>query len=224
MTTLYVYTNEDLNRFVAPRLLAAPMEYDHRFMDQYTNVLRLYFNQLDSFNNQLRTQALSPISDGTQIYFPNGQFTSTTDQTIASTTTAYNITFNNTEVSQDITLVSGYQITTAKAGRYNFQFSIQFANLANSTETADVWFHKNGVDVPRSNSRFGMAARKNPSTPFYCIGTVNLLVDMAAGDNVSLQWSATNTDVSIQADPAGTSPTRPVLPSVILTATFVSKI
>ena len=224
MTTLYVYTEQDLQRFVAPRLLAAPMEYDHRFMDQYTNVLRLYFNQLDALNSQLRTTTVTPGTDGTLLYFPNGQFTSTLDQTIASTTTAYNITFNNTEVSQDITLVSGYQITTAKAGRYNFQFSIQFANLANSTETADVWFHHNGIDIPRSNSRFGMAARKNPSTPFYCIGTVNLLVDMAAGDNVSLQWSATNTDVSIQADPAGTSPTRPVLPSVILTATFVSKI
>lgn len=224
MTTLYVYTNEELNRFVAPRLLSAPMEYDHRFLDQYSNVLRLYFNQLDSFNNQLRTQTLSPISDGTGIYFPNGQFSSTVSQTAAVANTAYNVTFDTTEISQDITLVSGYQITTAKAGRYNFQFSIQLANLANSTETADIWFHKNGVDVPRSNSRFGMAARKNPSTPFYCIGTVNILQDMAAGDNVSLQWSATNTDVSIQADPAGTSPTRPALPSVILTATFVSKI
>ena len=224
MSTLYVYTEKDLQRFVAPRLLAAPMEYDHRFMDQYTNVLRLYFNQLDALNSQLRTTTVTPGTDGTTLVFPNGQFVSTLDQTIASTTTAYNITFNSTEVSQDITLVSGYQITTAKAGRYNFQFSIQFANLANSTETADVWFHHNGNDIPRSNSRFGMAARKNPTTPFYCIGTVNVLVDMAAGDNVSLQWSATNTAVSIQADPAGTSPTRPALPSVILTATFVSKI
>ena len=81
MTTLYVYTNEELNRFVAPRLLAAPMEYDHRFMDQYTNVLRLYFNQLDNFNNQLRTTTVSPGTDGTEIYFPNGCFTSNADQT-----------------------------------------------------------------------------------------------------------------------------------------------
>lgn len=224
MSTLYVYTNEELNRFTSPRLLTAPMEYDHRFMDQYTNVLRLYFNQLDSFNNQLRTQALSPISDGTQIYFPNGQFTSNVNQTAASTTTAYNVLLDTTEVSQNISLASGYQIVTAKAGRYNFQFSIQLANTANSTESIDIWFHHNGVDVPRSNSRFGMAARKNPATPFYCIGTVNTFIDMAAGDNVSLQWCTTNTATFIQADPAGTSPTRPALPSVIFTATFVSKV
>jgi hypothetical protein len=32
----------------APRLPAAPVEYDQRFMDQLTNVLRLYFTQLDN--------------------------------------------------------------------------------------------------------------------------------------------------------------------------------
>jgi len=35
-------------RFVAPRLPAAPMEYDHRFMDAALNIVRLYFNQLDA--------------------------------------------------------------------------------------------------------------------------------------------------------------------------------
>lgn len=221
MSTLYVYTNEDLNRFVAPRLLSAPVAYDQRFMDQYSNVLRLYFNQLDSFNNQLRTQALSPISDGTQIYFPNGQFASTVTQTAAVVNTAYNVTLDTTEAAVDVSLASGYQVVTAKAGRYNFQFSIQVANMANSTEHIEIWFHHNGIDIPRSNSRFGMAARKNSTTPFFTVGTVNLLVDMAAGDNISLQWLTTHVDATIQAYPVNLGP---AVPSVILTATFVSKI
>lgn len=224
MSNLFVYTEQDLQRFVAPRLAAAPVEYDQRFMDQYTNILRLYFNQLDSFNSQLRTTALSPINDGSSIYFPNGCFTSTATQTAASTTTAYDITFNNTEAADDISLVSGYQIVTAKAGRYNFQYSVQCANTDNATESIDVWFHHNGLDVPRSNTRIGMAARKNPATPFYAVGTVNVFIDMAAGDNVSLQWHTTNTLAYIQAEPAAATPTRPAIPSVILTATFVSKI
>jgi hypothetical protein len=224
MSNLFVYTEQDLQRFVAPRLAAAPVEYDQRFMDQYTNILRLYFNQLDSFNSQLRTTALSPINDGSAIYFPNGCFTSTATQTAVSTTTAYDITFNNTEAADDISLVGGYQIVTAKAGRYNFQFSIQCANLDNATESIDVWFLHNGLNLPRSNTRIGMAARKNPATPFYAVGTVNTFIDMAAGDNVSLQWHTTNTLAFIQADPAAVSPTRPAIPSVIFTATFVSKI
>jgi hypothetical protein len=34
--------------FVAPRLPAAPVEYSQQFMDQLTNILRLYFTQLDN--------------------------------------------------------------------------------------------------------------------------------------------------------------------------------
>jgi hypothetical protein len=33
---------------IAPRLPAAPVEYDARFIDQLTNILRLYFTQLDN--------------------------------------------------------------------------------------------------------------------------------------------------------------------------------
>lgn len=33
---------------VAPRLPAAPVEYDQRYIDQLLTVLRLYFNQLDN--------------------------------------------------------------------------------------------------------------------------------------------------------------------------------
>jgi len=32
----------------APRLPAAPVEYSQQFMDQLTNILRLYFTQLDN--------------------------------------------------------------------------------------------------------------------------------------------------------------------------------
>lgn len=32
----------------APQLPVAPLEYDARFIDQLTSVLRLYFNQLDN--------------------------------------------------------------------------------------------------------------------------------------------------------------------------------
>jgi hypothetical protein len=33
---------------IAPRLPAAPVEYSQRFMDDLTNILRLYFTQLDN--------------------------------------------------------------------------------------------------------------------------------------------------------------------------------
>ena len=216
----YVVTTENLlQRLAPPNLPLAPGNYSSQYQEQLNNVLRLYFNRLQDIVNQLNTDA---TSDGSSLTFPDGCFTSNVTQTAVSTTAAYNITLDTTEVAQDISLVSGYQVVVAKAGRYNFQFSIQLANLANSTESIDIWFHHNGVDVPRSNSRIGMAARKTPTIPFYALATVNTFVDMAAGDNVSLQWHTTNTSTFIQADPAGTTPTRPAIPSVIFTATFVS--
>ena len=39
--------------FTAPRLPAAPVEYSQRFMDDLTNILRLYFTQLDNASPML---------------------------------------------------------------------------------------------------------------------------------------------------------------------------
>ena len=39
--------------FIAPRLPAAPVEYSQRFMDDLTNILRLYFTQLDNASPML---------------------------------------------------------------------------------------------------------------------------------------------------------------------------
>lgn len=61
--TLVVTSDYILNRVVAPRLPAAPVEYDQRFIEQYSNILRLYFNQLDNLLGQLMASDTSiPVS------------------------------------------------------------------------------------------------------------------------------------------------------------------
>lgn len=52
-----------------PRLLAAPMEYDAQYQEQYSNALRLYFNQLQNFNQLFTTN-----TGGALLKFPNGAF------------------------------------------------------------------------------------------------------------------------------------------------------
>lgn len=42
-----------LKNTVAPRLPSAPPEYDSKFIDQLTNILRLYFTQLDNASPML---------------------------------------------------------------------------------------------------------------------------------------------------------------------------
>lgn len=50
----------------APRLPAAPLEYDQQFMDEFIRILRLYFSQLDNFGPlQGTTLNLSSINQST---------------------------------------------------------------------------------------------------------------------------------------------------------------
>jgi hypothetical protein len=42
----------NFNNTVAPNLPVATPDYQKQYQDQYSNVLRLYFNQLDAINNQ----------------------------------------------------------------------------------------------------------------------------------------------------------------------------
>jgi hypothetical protein len=41
----------------APNLLVAPIVYDQRYIDQLNNALRLYFNQIDNFTQNVTIPA-----------------------------------------------------------------------------------------------------------------------------------------------------------------------
>jgi len=68
-----------------------------------------------------------------------------------------------------------------------------------------------------------MEKTKGVSDPYHTVGTVNFLISMDAGDYVQLMWRTSDVDARIEAYAAGTSPTRPAIPSVIVTVTFVSE-
>ena len=155
---------------------------------------------------------------------PYGAFQDSTDQVAANTTTAYAVTFNTTDFSNGVTMASGSRITVADAGIWNLQFSIQFTNTTNLSQDVDVWFRVNGTNVANSNSRFGLAPRKSAGDPFHLIMALNYFVSLNATNYVEIMWRPTDTGVSIEQYPAGTSPTRPAVPSAIVTMSFVSNI
>lgn len=63
--TLIVTSEFELNRVVAPRLPAAPTEYEKRYHDQFADILRLYFNRLDNILGQLvASMETIPVSIG----------------------------------------------------------------------------------------------------------------------------------------------------------------
>jgi len=190
--------------FKSPALPLPTPQYDVRQQNELNRTLRLYFNQVDNF------------------VAPHGSFYDTTTQTAASTTTAYPITFNTTDISLGVGIASSSRITFDTSGTYNIQFSIQLSNAGNAPQDVDIWFRLNGTDIANSNTRFGLAARKSVGDPFHLVGALNFFVAVKATNYVQLMWRTTSTDVSITYYAAPTSPTRPAIPSVIATATWVS--
>lgn len=152
---------------------------------------------------------------------PYGAFQDSTDQTAASTTAAYAITFNTTDYSHGISVVSNSRITAKSYGIYNVQFSFQFANTDTQIQDVDIWFRKNGTDIANSNSRFSIP-NSHGGVDGHLIAAMNFWVEMAANDYIEIMWRTTSTAVSIQQIPAQTSPTRPATPSAIVTVSFQS--
>jgi hypothetical protein len=64
--TLLVTSENTLQRTASPRMPNAPEEYNHRYIDQLTNILRLYFSQLDNAVGQL--SSASPIFPALTVY------------------------------------------------------------------------------------------------------------------------------------------------------------
>jgi hypothetical protein len=114
------------------------------------------------------------------------------------------------------------KITVECPGSYNVAFSIQVQSTSNTSETIDIWFRKNGVDVPDSNSVFGVPPRKSNVIPSRTIASLNFFIDLDSQDYVEIMWHVSSSAIRIEHFAAGTSPTRPVTPSAIVTIQFVS--
>jgi hypothetical protein len=203
-----------INRYrpvVQPRLPAAPNEYDAQFIEQYSNILRLYFNQLDNL-----TGVLLGETGGRFIRFPYGAFHDTTTQTAAATGTAYAVTFNSTDLSNEVTIGSPTsRIVVANAGIYNFQFSLQLDKASGATGHTYIWARVNGVNIAASASEVSVQGTSAEN-----IAAWNFVLSMNATDYFQLMWSVDDTNIQIKAV-AAAAPV-PAIPSVILTTTFVS--
>ena len=164
-----------------------------------------------------------PVSDAAEAdAAPYGAFQDSTDQTAANTTTAYAVTFNTTDYTSGVYLSNSSRLNVRNYGVYNIQFSIQFKNTTNDGQDVDIWFRKNGTNVDASNSRFHLPARKSGGDPSHLIAALNFFLELNANDYIEIMWGTTNTGVSIEHFDTSTSPTRPAVPSAIVTASYVA--
>lgn len=193
-----------------PRLLAAPVEYDAQYQEQYSNALRLYFNQSQNF-----LELFTSRTGGSFMQFPFGVFNATTAQIPAAINTAYGVTFNNTVLSTEVTIGSPTsRVITNIAGVYNFAFSLQLDSTSVAAN-AYIWARVDGVDVPNSARKVTVQ-----SSTAETVVSGNFVLDMSTDQYFELMYSVDDTAVQISTF-AAAAPV-PAVPAATLTATFVS--
>lgn len=136
----------------------------------------------------------------------------------------YSVSPSQTAASETIYGTLSSLITFDYAGVYNIQFSLQFSNTDNNIiHEVDVWFKKNDIDIPNSNSRFSVPG-KHSGLNGQLIAALNFVTDIQVGDVVEIVWHTTDSTVFIETIPAATVPVRPETPSAIVTVQFVSEL
>ena len=154
------------------------------------------------------------VQVGPQSYY--GSFYSTQDQTNAGATSVNKMTYNTTDFSNGISIVSNSRITMANAGIYNIQFSAQFDKTDSGDDTVQIWLCKNGSNIANTNTEMTLVGNNGKH-----VAAWNFFVNAAAGDYFEICWHSSDTEVFINYIAAATTPTRPAIPSVILTVNKV---
>lgn len=205
------------NRVINPAPPSLPLgtdKYERRYQDQFANILRLYFNQLQNALGEL----FGPTG-GKYVAFPYGAFSSDQDQTTTANTATL-MTLNTTDFASGIS-INNSEITVANAGIYNLQFSTQFQNTDTAFQDVYIWLKQNGTDITGSTG-FVSIPNRHAGTNGHSIVGWNYFLSMNANDYIEIYWSVPTTDVTIQHLAASGTPTKPSTQSVVATLSFVS--
>jgi hypothetical protein len=214
-----------LTPIVAPSLPNATTDYSQQYQDQISNVLRLYFSQIDNF-----TRALVIPDGGSALTFPHIGASDSTDQYATANNTPTIVKWSTLDTGSGFTLASN-AATATYGGVYKIDYSLQYANTNNAQHDVDVWLRINGVDLPGSTSKFTIPARKSAGVFGYSVAVSFVVFTLNANDVIQLYWA---TDKAFVVSPAAdgvymehkvaqTAPfAHPSIPSSIGSITFVS--
>jgi hypothetical protein len=141
-----------------------------------------------------------------------GSFYDTTIQTNPVANTVRIMTINNVADHNNIHVIDNSKITVTNTGIFNIQFSAQFDKTDSGTDDFDIWLRIDGVDVPWSNTRI-----TTTGNAVKVVAAWNWMVSMNAGQYAQIAWFSADTGMRIFAQTAQTGPTRPAIPSLIVT-------
>jgi hypothetical protein len=146
-----------------------------------------------------------------------GEFTKTTDQTPASTNTAYALTFDNTEIAEGISIGSpASRIVVVQSGLYQFDATVQIGSSGSSAKTVWLWFRKNGTDI--ANSARLVTININNG---YTAVSMSEFFSLAANDRIEIMFAADNTAITV--DNVAATAFAPAAPAVVLAVSQIQQ-
>lgn len=212
----------------APALPLATPEYVKSYQDRYSNILRLYFNQLDAFST-----GLAGRHGGRFLNFPHISATGNVNQYAVATNTPTIVSWNLAESLEGFTLNINNTATATYNGIYKIDYSLLFANTANASHDVEVWLRVDGVDVARSGSLFTLPARKSSVSPSYIVAYSSITFYIEAGQSIGLWWATDQAynptgpvdGIYMRNRTSQTSPyAAPAVPAAIGSIVFVSSL
>jgi len=146
-----------------------------------------------------------------------GVFTKTTDQTPAVINTEYLLTFDNTQISNGVTIGgTTSRIIVPESGLYQFDATVQLTSGSSSSKNIWVWWKKNGTAIANS-ARLVTSDVNNGYIPI----ALNETVSLAANEYVELAFAADSTNVTV--DSVAATAFAPAAPAVVLSVTQVQQ-
>ena len=175
----------------------------------------LQFDMLEGIHtNETIQEQIDGIIAGLQTTGYWGAFWSNVDQLNAGATSVNFMTVNNSDPNNNDVVIgaTSSQIKVLNDGVYNIQFSTQIDKTDGGKDQIEIWFLKNGVNIPDSNSIYTLEGN-----PDKLIAVLNFMLELNANDYIQIAWYSADTAMFLHHDAAGVSPTRPETPSVIIT-------
>jgi hypothetical protein len=190
-----------IRNIAAPNLPVAPAQYERRYFDQFSNILRLFFS--------LVTNAVNAPK-------PHASFYDTTTQAnpVASAVNYMRVNSTYSDTIESIKKDTD-KIFISETGVYNIQFSAQLDKTGGGASNVFIWLAINGQPLAHSATKIVIDGPNNEVVPAW-----NWVVPLLGGDYFQIAWQSPDTNVVLAA--AAATGNIPEIPSVILTVTWVS--
>jgi hypothetical protein len=151
---------------------------------------------------------------------------SSVDQPSAGITSANFVTYNQTVLGNGIVVRNNHEIWFSDAGQFLVTLRLNFANRGNAAQTIDVWAREDGDNYPLSGTRVDIPARKSTEVWAHAavVKTGIFTVSNPETNYLTIAWWSDGAGVLLEHYADGTSPTRPAIPSAIVTISSVSRL